>query len=245
MPIKRWKSRLFFLMIFLCLLAPAIGWSGQNDFNVIDTPKTYTSYRGDMRFNFSMYDGGGVLGSAILSISDYAFLGVYFDIGKLIGSNGIEWNQPGVIARFLVSDGTTAMPPIAIGYSYFMKGDISKVDGITVNGIYIVSSQSFFLFGSEHNLSYGIQYPVVPLSYSRLENVTLFVGTDIEVSPQFSVKGEIENIFLSRKRWNEVFYNFSVDFDIADLISLSFECKFSPSINRFVRMLSIGYMTQF
>ncbi|RKY02642.1 MAG: hypothetical protein DRP54_01375 [Spirochaetes bacterium] len=220
-------------------------FAGQNDYNLIDTPKAYTSYKGDMRFEFSMYDDGGVLGSATLAISDFAFLGIYFDVGKLIGSENVSWNPPGVIARFLLSDGTTALPPIAIGYSYFMKGELSKVNGTIVNGIYIVASQSYFFLGYEQMLNYGVRYPVMPVEYSRPENLSFFVGTDLEVSPEFSIKGEIENIHFGEGKWPLTFYNFGVTLNVADLISLSFEFKYSKSIDRVVRMLNIAYLSQF
>ncbi len=227
------------------LFVSFIALSGENDFNVIDTPKTYMSYRGDMHFDFTMYDGGGVLGSATLSISDFIFLGIYFDVGNLIGSNELEWNQPGVLARFLISDGSGTVPPIAVGYSYFMKGGVSKVNGTLVNGIYAVSTQTYFLFGNQQQLYYGMRYPIVPLSYSKVKNLSLFVATDLILSPQFSVKGEIENIFFDKDRWDEIYYNIAFSMNIVDLITLSLEIKYSPSIDRFVRLLSIGYITQF
>jgi len=236
------------VLILIIMLFPqlySIVNAGENDLNLIDIPKTYTSYRGDMHFGFTMYDGGGVIGNAVLSISDFAFLGVYFDIGNIIGSEALEWNQPGVVARFLVSDGAGVIPRIAVGYSYFMKGRINKINGVLVNGLYIVASQQYFLFGNQQTFLYGLRYPIVPLSYSKLENTTLFVGTDLILSPQFSIKGEIENFYLNQKRWNEIYYNFAFNVNIVDMISLSLEFKYSPSIDRFIRLLSIGYITQF
>ncbi|MFW6138783.1 MAG: hypothetical protein ACOC7U_06400, partial [Spirochaetota bacterium] len=213
--------------------------------NIIDTPKAYTSYKGEMRFEFSMYDRGGLLGSAMLAISDYAFLGIYFDIGQMIGSEEVRWNQPGVMARFLVSDGVALLPPIAVGYSYFMKGSENKIGDNLVNGFYVVASSSYFLFGGEQNFSYGFRYPIMPLHYSKPENATLFLGTDIELSPEFSVKGEIENIHFSQERWDETYYNLGFSFNIVDLISISIDFKYSPSIDRMIRLLNIGYTTQF
>jgi len=235
--------KLFIILSFM--FVPIFIYSGQFDLNIIDTPKAYTSYKGDLKFDFFMYDNGGVLGSTTLAITDYIFLGVYFDAGQLIGSEEVKINQPGVLARFLISDGTGYIPPIAVGYSYFMKGDVSKVNDVIVNGIYIVSSQNYFLFGNEQNLSYGIRYPIIPLDYSHPENITLFVGTDISISPEFSIKGEIENIHLLKSRGAETFCNFSVDYNIGDLIALSLEFKYSTSINRVARLLRIGYATQF
>ena len=234
-----------FLLYIVFFMFPGFLFSGPYDLNVIDTPKTYISYKGDLQFDFSMYDRGGILGSAVLAIADYAFLGVYFDIGQMIGSEEINWNQPGVLARFLVSDGSTFLPPIAIGYSYFMKGDINKVDSVTVNGIYIVASQTYFLFGNEQSVTFGLRYPIIPLNFSRPENLTLFIGTDLELSPAFGIKGEIENIHFSENRWPENYYNFSFDFHIVDVISLALEFKYSPSINRMIRLLRIGYTTHF
>jgi len=233
------------VVAIVLFFSPLTVSAGPNDINIIDTPKTYTPFRGDLRFEFCMYDSGGVLGSAILAISDYAFLGVYFDAGQLIGSEEVSWNQPGVLARFLISDGSSMLPPIAIGYSYFMKGQVNKIGNVTVNGIYVVSSQPYFLFGYEQALSFGLRYPVVPLDYSRPENLTLFVGTDLELSPGFGVKGEIENIHLTEGSWPQTFYNFSFDFNLVDLISLSMEFKYSPSIDKVIRILKIGYLTQF
>ncbi len=245
---KGQKSHIYYLLFFFILyfiINPATLFCGENDFNVIDTPKTYMSYRGDMHFDFTMYDGGGVIGSATLSISDFVFLGIYFDIGNIIGSNELEWNQPGVLARFLISDGSGTIPQIAIGYSYFMKGGISKINGTLINGLYCVASQTYFLFGNQQTFYYGLRYPVVPLNYSRLKNLSLFISTDIILSPQFSVKGEVENIFFDTRRWDEVYYNLALSMNIVDMITLSLEFKYSPSIDRFIRLLSIGYITQF
>lgn len=241
------KKRLIplsFLILF-CTVAPFSLYAGPYDLNLIDTPKTYTSYKGDMRFDFTMYDQGGILGSAVLAITDFAFLGVYFDVGHVIGSEELEWNQPGVLARFRISDGSTVFPPIAIGYSYFMRGDINKVKGITVNGLYIVASHDFFLVGNEQSFSFGMRYPIIPLSYSSPENFSIFFGTDIAFSPVFGMKGEIENIKFSKDWWYETYFNFSFDFNIIDLISLSLELKYSPSISTIIRLLRIGYTTQF
>lgn len=230
---------LFFIMVPRALL------SGPYDLNLIDTPKTYTSYKGDLRFDFSMYDRGGVLATAVLSITDYAFLGIYFDIGQMIGSEEVNMNQPGVLARFLISDGSTSFPPIAIGYSYFMKGDVNKVDGVTVNGLYIVASESYFLFGNEQSFSFGLRYPIIPLDYAKPENLTIFLGTDIAFGPAFGIKGEIENIHFSEERWSETFYNFSFDFNIVDVVFIALEFKYSPSIDKMIRLLRIGYTTRF
>lgn len=240
------KSTVLLVGIFLFMIfVPHTLFSGPYDLNVIDTPKAYTSYRGDLRFEFTMYDQGGILFSSILSISDYAFLGVYFDLGQFIGSDEIKWNQPGVLARFLLSDGSTMLPPIAIGYSYFMVGDVNKIDNITVNGIYIVASQRYFLFGADQDISYGLRYPIIPLDYSKPENISFFLGTDIEFSPSFSFKMEMENFHFSEDRFSEIFYNFGFDLSVLDLISLSLEFKYSPSISRTVRLLKIEYVTQF
>lgn len=239
------RGLLPFILILFFIMIPPFLIAGSQDLNVIDTPKTFTSYKGDLRFEFSMYDRGGILGSTVLSISDFAFLGVYFDVGQMIGSEKIQWNQPGVLARLIISDGSTVLPPIAIGYSYFMRGELNKVGGVTVNGIYVVSSQDYLLFGNEQSLFYGLRYPIIPLSYSRPENMSLFVSTDLELSPEFSIKGEIENIHLSSERWQENFYNFSFGLNIVDLITLAIEFRYSPSIERVIRILRVCYTTQF
>lgn len=234
------------ILVFLLFVFIPLGlFAGEYDLNVIDTPKAAAAYKGDMKFGFSIYDGGGILTSAILAISDYAFLGVYFDADHVIGSETPRLNQPGVIARFLVSDGSTSLPPIAIGYSYFMTGNMGKVDGSIVNGFYVVASQGFYLLGMEQGFSYGFRYPVIPLEYSDPENLTVFLGTDVQVSPEFSLKGEIENIHFARERWPENYYNFGANFNIVDLISISLDFKYTPLTKRMIRNLTIGYFTQF
>lgn len=236
------------IVLFLAMLVtpiPLILEAGSFDLNIIDIPKAYTPYRGDMNFGFSVYDGGGIFTSAVLGISDFAFLGIYFDAGRFIGSETIDLSQPGVIARFLITDGSMTLPAIAVGYSYFMRGELSKVDGVIVNGAYVVASNRYYLFRNEQNLSYGVRYPIVPFSYSRPENLTFFIGTDIDLSPQFSLKGEIEEIRFAQGRWDEVWYNFGVNFNIVDLVSIDLEFKYSHGIDRLVRHLRIGYFTQF
>ncbi len=234
--------------LFALLLAvlPAACFGGAYDLNIIDTPKAYTPYRGDMQFRFSVYDQGGILTSALLGVSDYAFLGIYFDAGRFIGSREVQMSPPGVQARFLITDGmTTALPALAVGYSYFMKGEASKVDGVIVSGLYLVASHRYFLFRNEQNFSYGLRYPVIPFSYAQPENITVFAGTDIELSPAFSLKAEMENVRFVRDTWEEVFYNFGFSFNILELVSLDMELKYSPAMDTLIRHLTIGYYTQF
>ncbi|UCB46977.1 MAG: hypothetical protein JSV25_06045 [Spirochaetota bacterium] len=233
-----------FLAIILCMV-PVTLLSGPYSLNVIDTPTTFISYKGDLNFDFTMYDNGGILGAGTLAVSDYILLGLYFDVGRLIGSDDVQFYQPGVIAKFLISDGSGVIPPIAIGYSYFMTGDVHRVDGQVVNGIYIVASQSFFLFENEQYFYFGLRYPIIPLSYSHPRNINLFLSTDFMLTPEFSVKGEIENIHFSENRGNEIFYNLGFELNIVDLVTLGLDLKYSPGINRVVRLLKIGYTTQF
>jgi hypothetical protein len=226
-------------------MVPVTLLPGPYSLNVIDTPTTFISYKGDLNFDFTMYDNGGILGSGTLAVSDFILLGLYFDVGKLIGSEDVQFYQPGVIAKFLISDGTGVIPPIAIGYSYFMTGDVHRVDGQVVNGIYIVASQSYFLFENEQYLYFGLRYPIIPLSYSHPRNINLFISTDLMFTPEFSVKGEIENIHFSENRGSEIFYNLGFELNIVDLVTLGLDLKYSPGINRVVRLLRIGYTTQF
>ena len=244
MGLKKWVICILFILIFSALV-PLSLHPGAYDLNVIDTPKTHTSYKGDLMFDFSMYDRGGILGSAVLAITDFAFLGVYFDVGQVIGSEPMEWNQPGVLARFLVSDGSIFLPQIAIGYSYFMRGEINKVNGVTVNGLYVVGSSTFFLVGNEQSFTYGLRYPIIPLAYSKPEHMSVFIGFDMQFSPVFGMKGEIENVQFSKDWWYNAYYNLAVDFNIVDMINMAIEFKYSPSINTMIRLLRIGYTTQF
>jgi len=233
------------IILLFVITVPGALFAGPFSLTVIDTPTTFISYKGDLQFDFTMYDNGGILGSASLSVSDYIFLGLYFDVGKLIGSQDVQFYQPGVLARFLLSDGSGAVPPIAIGYSYFMRGDVHRIDGQVVNGIYIVSSQSYFLFETEQFFFFGLRYPVIPLSYSHPKNLNLFLSTVLEFSPEFSIKGEIENIYFTENRGSEIFYNLGFELNVVDLVTLGLDLKYSPSINRVVRLLKIGYTTQF
>jgi hypothetical protein len=229
--------------IFLC--AAAAVSAGVYDTDIIDAPKAYTGYRGDLHFDFTVYDDGGILTSGILSITDWAFLGIYFDINNFIGSGSMTFNQPGVLARFLLSDGRGRMPAIALGYSYFMRGEEGKVDGAIVTGPYLAVSHVYYLFRAEQNLSWGFRYPLMPISYSDIENSTFFIGTDIELSPGFSLKGEITNIHFVKDRWQENYYNIGFDFTVVDFLSITFELKYSPSVDVVQRNLTIGYFTQF
>jgi hypothetical protein len=230
-------------IIFLAGAIPLFG--GAYDLNIIDTPKTYASYKGEIRFDFCIYDRGGILSSATLGLSEALFLGIYLDVGQLIGSEEAQVAQPGVLARLRITDGSTFVPPIAIGYGYFTKGEVHKVDGVTVSGFYAVASAGFFLFRNEQAFVYGLRYPIVPFDYSKPENMSVFLGTDIELSPAFGVKAEIENIRFIKDGWEEIFYNFGFTFNVVDVLTLAIELKYSPSIDRIVRLLSIGYSTHF
>lgn len=242
---RRQCYKLVLVLIPLCFFVAAGVNAGIYDLDIIDTPKAYTGYRGDLHFDFTVYDDGGILTSGMLSITDWAFLGVYFDMGNFIGSGSMTFNQPGVLARFLLSDGRGRMPAVALGYSYFMKGEEGKVNGSIVTGPYLVVSHTYYLFRAEQNLSWGFRYPLMPIDYSDIENSTCFIGTDIELSPGFSLKAEIANIHFVRDRWQENYYNLGFDFTVVDFLSIMFELKYSSSVNKIERNLTIGYFTQF
>jgi hypothetical protein len=46
-------------------------------------------------------------------------------------------------------------------------------------------------------------------------------------------------------RWKENYYNLGFSFNIIDLLSIMIELKYSPSVDRLERLLTIGYFTQF
>jgi len=239
-------SKIIVGLVFLTVTAVSMPLSaGMYDIDIIDSPKAYTGYRGDLHFNFTVYDEGGILTNGLLSITDWAMLGIYFDIGDFIGAGAMKFNQPGVLARFLLSNGTGAIPAIAVGYSYFMKGEAGKVNDTIVSGPYLVVSHYYFLLRMEQNLSWGLRYPIIPIDYSRPENLTFFIGTDVELSPVFSIKAEIENVHFVEGRWKENYYNLAFDFNIIDLLSIMLELKYSPSVDTMERILTIGYSTQF
>jgi hypothetical protein len=126
-----------------------------------------------------------------------------------------------------------------------MRGEVHKVNGVTVSGLYAVGSARYFFLKNEQSFSYGLRYPVVPIEYAKPENFSLFFGTDLELSPAFGIKAEIENIRFVDNWWEETFYNLGFGFTIIDVLSISLELKYSPSIERVVRLLRIGYTTRF
>ena len=51
---KRYLLYLVLVPIFLCVVTGT--QAGIYDLNIIDVPKAYTGYRGDLHFDFTVYD---------------------------------------------------------------------------------------------------------------------------------------------------------------------------------------------
>lgn len=226
--------------------SPAIWANPQLD--TIDTPTAASLSRGSYSISVWGYNNGGIFTRAIMGIHDNIFLGVSFDIQNVIGSDTLIFNIPGVIARIKISDGWNNFPLlIAVGYDAFYanekaaKTNKSWTGMRMVYGPYVALTKPIFLFKGEQHISTGVRVPVQPSFNS--DDISCFLSFDFPIG-QFIPMFEIERIFFSNKRLDEVLVNAGFRFELYEDIAV--ELNLVMGINKpSSRILTFEYVGSF
>lgn len=191
--------------------------------DTVDTPTAATMYRGGYDLSVWGYENGGIFSRSLIGLHDNIFIGVSFDIQHVIGNETPVFNIPGVAARVKFTDGFGNFPLlIAAGYDAFYPDATlnlasDSIHSRLVYGPYIVFTKPVFMAGSEQHIHWGYRLPIQP--YYSLEDSSIFLAFDFPIGvfiPMF----EVEKIFFSTSRFNEIQCNFGFRFNLYETFAI-------------------------
>ncbi len=216
--------------------------------DLIDSITAVTIPRASYDIGLTAHDNGSLQIKAILGLHDNIYIGASFNMENLIGGGIITPNIPGVIAKFKITDGWKNFPLlIAIGYDSFYIGQNGKTSSSSnpfdriIYGPYIAVSRPIFLFGLEQHIHLGLRMPVQP-NYTP-EDTAFYLGFDFPIGifiPMF----EINRIYFSNNRLNEILFNAGIKLNLAEYFSFEFNFLISLQKNT-SRMLVLEYINFF
>ncbi len=161
--------------------------------SIVDAPTAGTLDRGSFITSLYAYNGGGLLGSLAVGISDRIMFGISYGGTNLIGTGPVKWNpQIGVSVRYRAMDETMALPAISIGYDGQGRGayqDSLKRYLEKSKGIFVAASKSFSFLGllAFHG---GVNY-----SFERGDDdkdLDGYVGIEKSINEELSLYGEYD-----------------------------------------------------
>ncbi|MDH4198820.1 MAG: hypothetical protein OEV66_00425 [Spirochaetia bacterium] len=234
---------LFFIL--LCIF-PLSGINAAPQLKTIDTPTAATLAKGGYSIGIWGYDNGGIFTRALMGIHDSIFLGVSFDTQNLIGSGAPVFNIPGVIGRIKITDGFDDFPLlIAVGYDAFYGNDSASslrqswTSLRMIYGPYVVFTKPLFLLKHEQSFNLGLRTPIQPVA--RPEDTSLFLSLNFPIG-QFIPMFEIERIFFSVARFNEILFNIGFRYELYDdfAIELNLLMTFNQPASRVLTFEYVG-----
>ena len=239
------------LRIFLYLILLNINFRAVSamvpQLDLIDSITAVTLPQGAYDLSVSAYTAGGILMKTVIGLHDNVYLGASFDIEHLIGDERIRFNVPGVVAKIKLTEGWDSFPMlVSIGYDSFYTGNEGKAVSENplnrvIYGPYISITKPIFLFSEEQHFHFGIRMPVQP-NYTP-QDTALFISFDAPIGifvPMF----EINRLYFSTKRLNEILFNLGLKLNIFDHLSfeLNFLIGYKTKVNR---IFVLEYASQF
>jgi len=102
-----------------------------------DVPTAYTLQRYEVRTDFRLYEGGGILGKAYLGLFPRFFIGGAADARDFVGSGPVQMNRDDaeVLARFELLKEDEDLPAVSIGW------DGPSYDSVAERGLYLSASK--------------------------------------------------------------------------------------------------------
>lgn len=207
---------------------------GERQEDILDTPTAALLPYGKYHINFRIYNPSDSAGASVLSKVNFGFgalnLGLYLDIGKLIGYDQIEFRKPGVAFKIRVFSGSDRVPAIGVGFNQQGYGRYQNEKYLEKEkGLYLVFSKDFLTEKMDWNMGINI------FDFDRYE-VYGFVGVVYELSEKAFFLAEYDNIRVTPdSRLNAGFkYHFTPEFSLSIFARNIFEDK--KGIERLIRL---------
>lgn len=140
------------LAIFVICISSSLAQPGSMELDMLlNVPVAKTLPQKAISTELRMYDGGGLLASIGVGITDQFSIGVSYGGSNIIGSGNVDMNpQPCVQLRALIKEETFLGPAILLGFDsqgYNGYNDALKRYELKSKGIYAVASKNTAFLG--------------------------------------------------------------------------------------------------
>ncbi len=179
-------------IILLSGMLAAQGTSYPPPVNLITIPTAGTLVRGSFAVDMRIQKNGSLTAGLSAGLTDRFMFGISYGASQLIGDlEPTAYPRPEAMLKYRLIDETTSMPGFAIGldtqgHGIYHPDDSLKRYDIKAYGFYGSASKNWrFLLGNL-GLHGGMNYNFTETADEDTD-INLFVGTDIELNPEFSI----------------------------------------------------------
>ncbi len=219
----------------------------------INNPNAQTEKEKSLALSFMTYDQGGVQNKILISLFDQLDLGFSWSIHRAIGDSTPEFNAPGPVVKWKITEGSNSFPIfISLGYDAFFaqanlfQGDTSiESTESHINDIYfgpfLVITKPIYLFEFEQFFHVGWKMPAQPYhpDYS-----SFFIGFDIPIGPNFIFQMEWDQLFLNPDIWNRTMFHLGFRYITGNNLSIALYFMLTEG-QQANRVLQVDYHLRF
>ena len=118
----------YLVLLFFILFSSTSIYAVLPLLHLVDQPTAVTLNRSGYHYGFTIYNEGSIQNKAIVGLHDNFYLGVSWDIERLVGTGPISVKIPGVVAKLKLFDQIGKFPLLmAIGYDSLIIGKDGRV----------------------------------------------------------------------------------------------------------------------
>lgn len=227
-------KRSFIVHLYLLVFVWHLFASQARNIELVDVPTANTLIRGEVRVDIKFYPGGGILNRLYVGFFDRLMVGGALNIRNLIGTGDVELVfPPKFLGKIRLTDDTSAIPAISIGYegeSYF---DI-EARGLFVSITKEINLGSFFL---------QLNGAVYTNEFSQFgKAIDAGAGIAFAITREFNVCAEYDSILGNE----DGHFNIGIGY-FFDPIEIDIGIKYGLGNieNRLSRILKILYISYF
>jgi hypothetical protein len=179
------KIFLIFLLVFISI--NFLFAAQARNIELVDIPTANTLIRGEVRVDIKFYPGGGILNRVYAGFFDRLMIGGALNIRNLIGTGNVELVlPPKFLGKIRITDDTSAIPSISIGYegeSYF---------DVSAKGLFLALTKELNLGGIFLQLT-GTVYTNEFSQFGK--NIDAGAGLALALTKEFIISTEYDSIF--------------------------------------------------
>lgn len=159
--------------------------------NLVTIPTAGTLVRGSFSMKLHVQKNGGLISGLKVGITDRFQFGLTYGASNLIGDDSLRWYpRPEVNLKYRLIDETTSMPGISLGvntqgFGSFNNADSLKRYEIKAYGLFLSASKNWTTPLGNMGFHGGMNYNFTE-TLDGDEDISLFVGLDLEFNPELS-----------------------------------------------------------
>lgn len=188
-------------------------------FDAIDTPTTFTLYKGNYQFNFCFFNGGGITGQILVGLTDFFTVGFSLDVLNAIGK-GIPVFYPGFTPKICFYNDGRRYPSIALGYNYVPEG---APPNRVPKHLYLVVSKYFTVLRGDSVANVGLSFNPYRED-GKPYYLHTFASLNFPIGQVALFTVEVDNIPITDTS-KKVIVNAGIRFDAAEGLTLQLDFR--------------------